>query len=323
LSILTFDLRAAVVAFAVEHPETSQHEIARRFGCSQTSVGRLLRQAGVGRVPLRGGFRTGNNRGFKHGKSRTLEYSLFHGAKGRAKDQGIEFSLSLDDIVIPEKCPILGIPLFPNNTGKAKPGPNSPTVDRVDNSKGYTKENYWIISFRANTLKSDATIQELRALAAGVRKRLMYTNFPFQKGKLVYIASPFTHNNPAIREARFVEAVICNGWFLDRYKDRDTFFYSPIAHAHTIALRSELPHEWQFWAAFDECFLSKCDELWVLTVPGWKRSTGVVAERKIAEKYGLPIRFIILHPEQPTESDLRYEVVDTEPEDTYVPQYFS
>jgi len=104
---------------------------------------------------------------------------------------------------------------------------------------------------------------------------------------------------------------------------KDTYFYSPIAHTHPIAIRCKLPGEWQFWAAFDDCVISKCDAIWILCVPGWTKSTGVKAERKLAEKYGLPCRFIVLHPEHPVESDLRYEVVDAEPEDTYVPQYFS
>jgi hypothetical protein len=256
------------------------------------------------------GFGLGNKNGYKHGKSRTPEYVLFHGAKGRAKKQGVEFSIGLEDIVIPEKCPILGIPLFPNHTGKAKPGPNSPTLDRRDNDQGYTKANTWVVSFRANSLKSDATVAELRAMARNV-----------QVGKLVYLASPYTHKNPAMCEARFVEAVLCCGWMMTHQKD--TYFYSPIAHTHPVALRVKLPIEWQFWAAFDECVLSRCSEIWILCSPGWTKSTGVKAERLLAEKFGLPIRFVIVHPENPADSEQRYEVTDVEPEDNYVAQYFS
>jgi len=44
-------------------------------------------------------------------------------------------------------------------TGTA--GDNSPTLDRIDNTKGYTKDNIIIVSFKANTIKNSATIEEL------------------------------------------------------------------------------------------------------------------------------------------------------------------
>jgi hypothetical protein len=142
-----------------------------------------------------------------------------------------------------------------------------------------------------------------------------------QFGKLVYLASPYTHKNPAICEARFLEAVFCCGWLMVHTKD--TYFYSPIAHTHPIAVRVKLPIEWEFWANFDECILSRCSELWVLTAPGWSRSTGVTAEIKIAEKLNLPVRYVIVHPEHAADSDLRYEITDVRPEDNYTPTFFS
>jgi hypothetical protein len=42
---------------------------------------------------------------------------------------------------------------------------SSPSLDRIDNSKGYVKGNVAVISFRANTLKNNATADELRAIA--------------------------------------------------------------------------------------------------------------------------------------------------------------
>jgi hypothetical protein len=38
-------------------------------------------------------------------------YKMFHNAQHRAKRKGIPFSITIDDIVIPETCPLLGIPL--------------------------------------------------------------------------------------------------------------------------------------------------------------------------------------------------------------------
>ena len=81
--------------------------------------------------------------------------------KFRAKKLGLPFDLTVDDIIIPEFCPVLGLKLE-RNIGI--PNHNSPSVDRFDNDKGYTKDNIRIISSRANTLKNDSTIAELEAI---------------------------------------------------------------------------------------------------------------------------------------------------------------
>lgn len=92
---------------------------------------------------------------------------LLKGAKRRAKNKGLEYDLTLDDIKVPEACPVLGIPLRLSQ-GKQGPGHNSPSLDRVDNTLGYIKGNVIVISARANMLKKDATIEELRAVLAYV-----------------------------------------------------------------------------------------------------------------------------------------------------------
>ena len=92
-------------------------------------------------------------------------------ARKHARKLGIEFALEASDIVIPSVCPVLKIPLVigqdPNGSRSSY---SVPTLDRIDSSKGYTKDNVWVISWRANKLKSDATLQELELLAEAVRK---------------------------------------------------------------------------------------------------------------------------------------------------------
>lgn len=80
--------------------------------------------------------------------------------KGRAKKAGIPFDDDISDIVVPEYCPILGIPLR-RNVGQLSGGPNSPSLDKIIPPLGYIKGNRWVISHRANTIKSNATFEEL------------------------------------------------------------------------------------------------------------------------------------------------------------------
>jgi len=102
----------------------------------------------------------------KHGQARkgkiTLEYTILHAAKRRAKLQGMPFNLDLSDIIIPDVCPVLGIPLSRDN--KKRPANNSPSIDKFLPSLGYVKGNIQIISYRANWIKQDSSLVELEAL---------------------------------------------------------------------------------------------------------------------------------------------------------------
>lgn len=79
---------------------------------------------------------------------------MYHLRK-RSKKRGYTSDLELKDLVIPEKCPIFGIRL--EYGGKYKF--NAPTVDRIDNSKGYTKDNIMIMSRAANQMKCDMPLE--------------------------------------------------------------------------------------------------------------------------------------------------------------------
>lgn len=85
-------------------------------------------------------------------------------AKTRAKTAGIEFNITIEDISpAPDACPVLGIPLI---ISPRAPHNNVPSIDRMDNTKGYVKGNVRLISNRANTLKSDMSLAEARRLLA-------------------------------------------------------------------------------------------------------------------------------------------------------------
>ena len=91
---------------------------------------------------------------------------MWNEARRRALRDGLQFTIKEGDVRIPEFCPALGIPIF---STKGFPGPNSPTLDRVDNSQGYVIGNVQVISYRANMIKKDATADELEQIANYVR----------------------------------------------------------------------------------------------------------------------------------------------------------
>lgn len=74
--------------------------------------------------------------------------------KRAAIKRKIPFDLKKEDIVIPKFCPYLGIPLDKNS----KFSYNKPSVDRIDNSLGYTKDNIQIVSNAINCFKADMPI---------------------------------------------------------------------------------------------------------------------------------------------------------------------
>lgn len=106
----------------------------------------------------------------RHGKSKTAEYRLLYGAKGRSKKGGHKCDLTLADIIIPTNCPLLGIPL--KATGMAICA-NSPTLDKLVPELGYTRGNVWVISQKANRMKSDLTPDQMRHFLTVIESRIL------------------------------------------------------------------------------------------------------------------------------------------------------
>lgn len=92
--------------------------------------------------------------------------SMLRGAKKRSHKKGLpqpDFDWKFLKEIYPKdaKCPILGLELRPSDKIIS---PNSPTLDRIDPTKPYTKDNVVIICNRANRLKSNASFEELTKL---------------------------------------------------------------------------------------------------------------------------------------------------------------
>jgi hypothetical protein len=99
----------------------------------------------------------------KYQHVRELKQTLYKLAKGRAHKKGLEFNIELKDIHIPRKCPILKVPLICSTR-------YSPSIDRIYPDKGYVKGNIAVISALANSMKANATPQELLIFAKNIKK---------------------------------------------------------------------------------------------------------------------------------------------------------
>ena len=104
-------------------------------------------------------------------RARYPERGLHRAAKNRAKQRGLAFDLEFSDIQIPPTCPILGIPILVY-AGHGNPGGrmDSPSLDRIDPLKGYIKGNIQVISHKANSMKFNATKDELLKFANWVHR---------------------------------------------------------------------------------------------------------------------------------------------------------
>lgn len=97
-----------------------------------------------------------------HGRSGTPEYRLLKSARYRAKKLGVACTITLDDVVIPDVCPAIGIPL---TQGARALHDGSPTLDRLVPDKGYVPNNVVVISMLANRIKQEAESAQVLAVA--------------------------------------------------------------------------------------------------------------------------------------------------------------
>lgn len=93
-------------------------------------------------------------------------------ARGRSEKAGLEFNVTVDDLILPTHCPLLFVEINYAASGRKGAQDNSPSIDRIDNSLGYVKGNVWIISWRANRIKSNASIEEIRLIYMGLKEKI-------------------------------------------------------------------------------------------------------------------------------------------------------
>lgn len=115
------------------------------------------------------------------------EKNLLGSARRNSKLKNIDFSIELSDIVVPEFCPIFGCKLQ-RTRNRAD---DQASLDRIDSSKGYIKGNVWVISWRANRLKNNLSIDDLEKILVAMKVKLDSLSFP------AYAESPYVSQKPS------------------------------------------------------------------------------------------------------------------------------
>ncbi len=110
------------------------------------------------------------------------------------------------------------------------------------------------------------------------------------KGKNIYLALPYSHQDPQVREVRYRTATKVAAFLM---KQGATVF-SPITYGHQIC-QYGIDTGFKRWSKLDYPMISWADELWLLKLDGYKTSLGVQEELKEALRVGTKIVLISQH----------------------------
>jgi hypothetical protein len=109
-----------------------------------------------------------------------------------------------------------------------------------------------------------------------------------EKGKLIYLASPYNHPDKATMISNFeivskkAAELVAEGKVV----------YSPITYGHTLVEFQEMTTDQEFWMGFCLTLLEKSEELYVYMMPGWDKSKGVAEEIEFAKQHNIPITYL-------------------------------
>ena len=105
----------------------------------------------------------------------------------------------------------------------------------------------------------------------------------------VYVAGPYSDENPRVRERRFQQHAKAAAWLVKR----GHMVYAPIVHCHSIAVAGEIGGGWSFWEHMDMPFLKLSHLMIVLPLQGWTESRGLFHEKEYALEHDIPIAFMV------------------------------
>lgn len=107
------------------------------------------------------------------------------------------------------------------------------------------------------------------------------------KRQFIYLASPYSHPDPAVREARYKAACKKAAEYVSAGKP----VFAPIAHSHPLCefMAPEKCMDFDLWMKVDLAILKDASELHVLMLEGWHSSRGVTREIEYADQVGIPV----------------------------------
>ena len=103
---------------------------------------------------------------------------------------------------------------------------------------------------------------------------------------LIFISSPYTHEDPLVVEENFVKVAKLSA----HLTSNGHITFSPIVYGHTLLKYAKIEADWETWKVFCLTFLKKSEELWVYKMDGWNRSRGVAEEIEFAIKNNITIK---------------------------------
>lgn len=105
---------------------------------------------------------------------------------------------------------------------------------------------------------------------------------------MIYLASPYTHEDKKIEQERFELTINCVANLLRK----NILVYSPIVYAHQMVVNFDLDGGWKQWQEMSFDMIERCNEVWVLTLDGWDKSIGVIEEIKFASQAGKHVKYV-------------------------------
>ena len=139
--------------------------------------------------------------------------------------------------------------------------------------------------------------------------------------ELIYLACPYNHKDPDVRERRFRTVSMVAGALMQHGGHK---IFSSISHTHPIAIHGMLPLGFEFWQEYDKAILRCCKAIFVLCLEGWMDSVGVKAEVEYAKQLNLEIKYLyITYSDDPDSDDsMELEFMNPYPEiglqDSYI-----
>jgi hypothetical protein len=106
--------------------------------------------------------------------------------------------------------------------------------------------------------------------------------------ELIYLASPYSNPDPRIEQKRYRDALSFTGTALRAGRN----IFSPIAYGHQFQINGYMQGDAASWQAFNQSMMEACTLFWVLKLPGWEESKGVIAELDWAIKNEKFIEYI-------------------------------